>query len=124
MLVSYLQRFCARNETASFFGPLNYGRLDPDRPRDLEVRRSPRQLRRRETFLAHWAVEQLAGRSRCRSKPVRPPRALERHLASIPRPRMAASPLSAGAREDSAKRRLPDWWVISLDRSVSDPSRR
>ena len=28
--VTYLQRFCAKNDTASFFGPMNYGALDRD----------------------------------------------------------------------------------------------
>jgi len=27
-MIRYLQRFCAKNETQSFFGPINYGHLD------------------------------------------------------------------------------------------------
>lgn len=52
---TYLQRFCAKNETTSFFGPMGYGEVvDGDA---IEVRRRPT---RRRTFLSYWAVTELA----------------------------------------------------------------
>lgn len=51
---TYLQRFCAKNETVSHFGPLGYGRLDAPKTgltRDLPVRR--------HVFITHWAVDEL-----------------------------------------------------------------
>jgi hypothetical protein len=58
--VLYLQRLAAKNETTSFFGPLNVGRLDPAAPLALDVRRSPTCPRRRRVFAAQWLAEGLA----------------------------------------------------------------
>lgn len=52
-MYTYVQRFCAKNETVSFFGPMAYGtaggttRLHRDRPRIRRV------------FLSEWAVRTL-----------------------------------------------------------------
>jgi len=54
---SYLQRFCAKNETASFFGPMGYGEIQGDGP--LEFVTLPENARRR-TFFAFWALQELA----------------------------------------------------------------
>lgn len=54
---SYVQRFCAKNETTSFFGPMGYGEISGDG--EIEVTPNPDALRRR-TFLAFWAVQELA----------------------------------------------------------------
>jgi hypothetical protein len=59
-LVFYLQRLCYKNETQSFFGPINYGRLDPTSPHNIHIRRTAAPLRRRETFPSQWMVETLA----------------------------------------------------------------
>ncbi|WP_033442362.1 lantibiotic dehydratase [Saccharothrix sp. NRRL B-16314] len=59
-LVSYLQRLCAKNETQSFFGPLNYGRLDPAATDNLTIRRSPDRIAARESFPSQWTAERLA----------------------------------------------------------------
>ncbi|NUT46874.1 MAG: hypothetical protein HOV94_06060 [Saccharothrix sp.] len=59
-LVSYLQRLCAKNETQSFFGPLNYGRLDPAAADNLTIRRTPERISARESFPAQWTAERLA----------------------------------------------------------------
>lgn len=55
---SYLQRFCAKNDTASFFGPLNYGCFDA--AEQTSVRRVDRPLQARRVFFAYWAAEKLA----------------------------------------------------------------
>lgn len=61
-LVFYLQRLCVKNETQSFFGPVNYGRIDPAAPANLHIRRSPQPVRRRVVFASQWMVEALAAR--------------------------------------------------------------
>lgn len=58
-LVFYLQRLCIKNETQSFFGPINYGRLDPTQPANLQLRRAG-GLRQRAAFASHWLAETLA----------------------------------------------------------------
>jgi len=56
-VASYLQRLCAKNETMSFFGPINYGRVDPSAPSGVELRWSgPEVLLGRNTFAASWLV--------------------------------------------------------------------
>ena len=61
-LIFYLQRFCVKNETQSFFGPINYGQLDPEQPFNIRVQRSAGSLRRRVVFPSQWMVEALATR--------------------------------------------------------------
>ena len=57
----YLQRLCGKNETASFFGPLNYGQIDETNDSFLHVCSSKdRYIRHREVFLTFWAVKALA----------------------------------------------------------------
>nr|WP_223768049.1 lantibiotic dehydratase [Streptomyces huiliensis] len=55
-IYSYLQRFCAKNETASAFGPMGYGSLGDGEGLRVE----PAGPRRRRAFLTHWAVTELA----------------------------------------------------------------
>ncbi|MDJ0840801.1 MAG: lantibiotic dehydratase [Acidobacteriota bacterium] len=60
-LYGYLQRFCAKNETAGFFGPVDYGMLDPNQDTGLVLERLPeRKLQKRLSRLSHWAVQALA----------------------------------------------------------------
>lgn len=56
LLARYLQRFCAKNETNSHFGPIAIGHARHDDP---GVQWRPSALRRR-TFFSHWAAERLA----------------------------------------------------------------
>lgn len=61
MIYAYLQRFCSKNDTTSFFGPVNYGRFETDEPNS--VKRAFREgnfLGRRRVFIAHWFVKLLA----------------------------------------------------------------
>ena len=52
---TYLQRLCAKNETASFFGPMGYGTAAEDAI--FELVSNPRPARR--VFFAFWGVEEL-----------------------------------------------------------------
>ncbi|NVJ05271.1 lantibiotic dehydratase [Myxococcus sp. AM001] len=66
---TYLQRFCAKNETTSFFGPISYGeRTDDD---GYDVRTVPSGNTRRRTFFSFWAVTELA-RAVGRERTLRP----------------------------------------------------
>lgn len=58
-LIRYLQRFLFKNDTTSFFGPLNYGSFR-DMEQALTVVRSGSIPSRRRSFLTYWAVEALA----------------------------------------------------------------
>jgi len=62
-LLSYVQRLCSKNETMSFFGPINYGRVDPEAATGVEVSWSgPRHLAARRTHAASWLVQGVARR--------------------------------------------------------------
>ena len=65
---TYLQRFCAKNETTSFFGPISYGECDGEEGEDVKV--VPSGSTRRRTFLTFWAVTELA-RAVAREREVR-----------------------------------------------------
>lgn len=58
---AYIQRLCAKNETTSFFGPVNYGEFVP--AGGLAIQRAFRpgeQLGQRKIFLAYWVAKILA----------------------------------------------------------------
>ncbi|WP_366344560.1 lantibiotic dehydratase [Paenibacillus amylolyticus] len=57
MAAKYLQRFTSKNETASFYGPANYG-VFTFQPGQLEIRINGKI--KRQLFLAYWAVQSLA----------------------------------------------------------------
>jgi hypothetical protein len=59
-LVAYLQRLCTKNETQSFFGPINYGHLIPTQKEALQLRCGSVALPQRCTFFSQWMVEALA----------------------------------------------------------------
>jgi hypothetical protein len=60
-VLRYWQRYCAKNETVSFFGPACWGTVEADAPL-IEVRPGERLLRTRTVHLEHWAVTALAER--------------------------------------------------------------
>ncbi|WP_308721756.1 lantibiotic dehydratase [Paenibacillus polysaccharolyticus] len=57
--ISYLQRFLFKNDTTSFFGPLNYGSFK-EQNQNIGLTRTGHIPSQRRTFLAYWAVESLA----------------------------------------------------------------
>ncbi len=59
-VVSYLQRYCAKNDTIGFFGPVGWARVDDDAPAHLIDRPGPGLVDRRTVYLENWAVQQLA----------------------------------------------------------------
>jgi hypothetical protein len=60
LAMTYLQRFAAKNDTSSFFGPSAYGRIVP--ARGPLLRATPQsKLNARRTSFSHWAAKELAG---------------------------------------------------------------
>ncbi|ACY16840.1 lantibiotic dehydratase [Haliangium ochraceum] len=57
----YLQRFFAKNETISFYGPLVWGRVDPDCEDSIAFSAGEDSLlATRQVSFEHWAVHRLA----------------------------------------------------------------
>jgi hypothetical protein len=60
-LYAYLQRFCTKNDTTSFFGPIDYGCFDLHSPEPLLYQsRADQCLQQRLTRLSFWAAQALA----------------------------------------------------------------
>ncbi len=58
---NYLQRFCAKNDTTSFFGPIAWGRfLQASEPAIHVVKDDAQWIAERKTFVEHWVIERLA----------------------------------------------------------------
>lgn len=60
LITSYLQRFCAKNESASFFGPVSYGTVEEIDAGFIEAVPKHR-LKQRKMFFSHWAAQQING---------------------------------------------------------------
>ena len=59
IVASYWQRYCAKNDTIGFFGPLAWGRIADDGP-PLRSRAGS-LVRERAVHLEAWPVQALAG---------------------------------------------------------------
>jgi len=59
LVASYLQRYCVKNETIGFFGPLGHGELAAEGPA-VSVRPGPELLDRRDVYFETWCIEALA----------------------------------------------------------------
>lgn len=58
---NYIQRLCAKNDTASFFGPIAWGRFaDTSTPNLVVHRAAGSWLASRKTMFEHWVVERLS----------------------------------------------------------------
>ncbi|NRQ32611.1 lantibiotic dehydratase [Nonomuraea sp. NN258] len=61
MMVKYWQRYCAKNETIGFFGPVTWTRIEPDAPA-AAVTPGPGLVRERRVRFEDWAVRAYAAR--------------------------------------------------------------
>jgi hypothetical protein len=59
-LVTYLQRFCAKNDSTSFFGPFFWGHLRLEPSEALSIDPGPEPKLHRVATLTFWAVDALA----------------------------------------------------------------
>lgn len=59
LTASYLQRYCVKNDTVGFFGPVGWARLVTD-GQPIRVRPGGHLLARREVYFEAWCVDALA----------------------------------------------------------------
>src|SRR6185369_4815906 len=59
MLASYLQRYCIKNDTIGFFGPVGWARIS-DSPTAVTARPGKDLLARRQVYLEGWAIDAVA----------------------------------------------------------------
>lgn len=60
MVARYWQRYCAKNDTVGFFGPVCWVRVDGTVPDAVTARPGQRLLRERKVFFEPWAVHAYA----------------------------------------------------------------
>ncbi len=58
LVVNYLQRYCAKNETIGFFGPLAWGEWADEGP-PLTLRLGPDLIAARKVHFEYWAIDAL-----------------------------------------------------------------
>lgn len=59
MLAFYLQRYCTKNDTIGFFGPVGWGRLtEGEEP--IEARPGPGLLAQRQIYFEGWSIDAVA----------------------------------------------------------------
>ncbi|WP_155893523.1 lantibiotic dehydratase [Cystobacter fuscus] len=77
LVSKYLLRYCLKNDTIGFFGPLGWGRIEPE-AEGFELQPGPELLSRRQTLFEHWCIDTLAERlsADARLRPWIAPRAL------------------------------------------------
>jgi hypothetical protein len=61
MLASYLQRYCTKNDTIGFFGPVGWGQL-VDGDEVISIRPGPELLATRQVYFEGWAIDAIADR--------------------------------------------------------------
>ena len=59
LIASYLQRYCVKNDTIGFFGPVGWARLMPEGP-GLTARPGPNLIAERSVHLEVWCMDVLA----------------------------------------------------------------
>jgi hypothetical protein len=59
LVARYLQRYCAKNDTIGFFGPVGWARVRDDGP-DITVRPGAGLLADRTTYLEGWCADEIA----------------------------------------------------------------
>jgi hypothetical protein len=73
LVAHYWQRFCVKNDTIGFFGPVGWGRWDLGR-RGIDVDAGDRLLATSELYFASWAVDAVARTLDAELRPYLPPR--------------------------------------------------
>ncbi|MFE9426957.1 lantibiotic dehydratase [Kitasatospora sp. NPDC006697] len=59
LVAHYWQRFCVKNDTIGFFGPVGWATLDPEL-RGVEVDPGEGLITRSEVFFSSWSIDELA----------------------------------------------------------------
>ncbi len=58
VIASYLHRYCVKNDTIGFFGPVGWARLEPGAT--VALRAGPTLLAARNVYFEQWAIDALA----------------------------------------------------------------
>jgi hypothetical protein len=58
-IATYLQRYCLKNDTVGFFGPVGWAAIGPE-DSGVAVRPGPHLLARRTTYFETWTIDTLA----------------------------------------------------------------
>jgi hypothetical protein len=58
LVANYLQRYCVKNDSIGFFGPIGWGAFDPAKP--LAVVPGANLLATRTVYFEHWCIDELA----------------------------------------------------------------
>jgi len=61
LIASYLQRYCTKNDSIGFFGPIGWASLDSSCP-NITVRPGPSLLASREVYFECWCIDALCER--------------------------------------------------------------
>ncbi|HEU0036705.1 MAG TPA: lantibiotic dehydratase [Kofleriaceae bacterium] len=59
LIASWLQRYCVKNDTIGFFGPVAWGTVGRA-PHALRVRPGPQLLDKRTVYFEHWCIDAIA----------------------------------------------------------------
>jgi hypothetical protein len=59
VVASYWQRYCVKNDSIGFFGPVGWAMLEPERA-DVEVRPGKRLTEAADVYFESWAIDALA----------------------------------------------------------------
>lgn len=70
LVASYLHRYCTKNDTIGFFGPVGWGRLT-DSLETIAARPGPGLVSHRSVFFETWCIDAVA-EALSRDKPLRP----------------------------------------------------
>jgi hypothetical protein len=59
LIANYVQRYCLKNDTVGFFGPVGWARLDPD-AQGLTCKPGPNLVSASSIYFENWGIEALA----------------------------------------------------------------
>ncbi|MCX4387916.1 amino acid adenylation domain-containing protein [Micromonospora peucetia] len=74
LVTSYLQRYCAKNDTIGFFGPVGWARIEPGAGVRVDPADPPALLAERTVYLEGWAVAAVLAPYAIRLRPWLVPR--------------------------------------------------
>jgi hypothetical protein len=59
LVANYAQRYCVKNDTIGFFGPVAWGRIESGSGM-IELSHGPSLTKRRQTYFENWAIDKIA----------------------------------------------------------------
>ena len=59
LVANYVQRYCVKNDTIGFFGPVAWARIESDGP-VLELVPGPSLVKQRHTYFENWTIDKVA----------------------------------------------------------------